>query len=134
MCSEIEQLAKNNQPLLDKLTQITKKDVDLWNLWSVYDAWFIDRENKRTLPDGFTDALFQQTRDLNDRVDDFDYGIGIKPFKNFDIQTELIKLRSGFLLNSLIDHMQAKIYCQTTPYANRGKQKTINTQQQKTLI
>lgn len=85
--------------------------IDLWTVWKVYDAWFIDKDNNRTLPDGFTDELFDKTRDLNNLIDDYDYGIGIQPYKNFSIEKELRKLRGGPILTSLIGHINDKIYC-----------------------
>jgi hypothetical protein len=82
-------------------------------MWVIYDAWFIDRDNNLTLPDGFNEELFDKTRDLNNLIDNFDYGIGIKPYKQVDIEKEMKKLRGGPLLSSLIGHINDKIYCTT---------------------
>jgi len=118
-CPEILALVNNSKTLLDELSKLTGEKVTVWNVWSVYDAWFIDRENKKYLPPGFTDAKFQETANLNNKMDNFDYGIGIKPFKDFDIKSELIKLRGGPTLWSIIGHFQSKLYCIQTPYDKR---------------
>lgn len=78
-----------SKDLLKTLSELTNKTVDLFNLWSVYDEWFINRIYKKSMPPGFTDDLFNQTDYFNDKMDNYNFGIGIKPFMGFNMEVEL---------------------------------------------
>ncbi|KAI6184457.1 Acid phosphatase [Aphelenchoides bicaudatus] len=120
---EVQKTAKDSQPLLNKLTELAEEKIDLWNVWSVYDAWFIDLDNNKTLPPSFTEQIYNETRDLNNVVDNYDYGIGIAPYKEFKVREELTKVRGGPILWSLINHINDKIYCTTTDEKKWDKKK-----------
>lgn len=115
-CLEVSKIFNANKAFLNTMSNITKKKLDLWNVWTVYDTWFIDREYKKDLPDAFkNETLFNQTRDLTFLMDNVEFGIGFSPYKKLDVKTEWTKLRGGPLLQSIIEHIQAKITCTTKP-------------------
>ncbi|KAI6194024.1 putative esophageal gland cell secretory protein 21 [Aphelenchoides besseyi] len=118
-CDDIRSIVEQHKDLLDKLTKISGMETTIWNMWEIYDSWYIDRLYGKPLPPEFTDELFANVTKLNNIMEDVIYGIGVKTCKGLDIRNELTKLRGGPLIWSIIEHMQQKRFCINTPVDKR---------------
>ncbi|CAI2341447.1 unnamed protein product [Caenorhabditis sp. 36 PRJEB53466] len=103
--------------VLNKLTSLVNQTFALEDLWIVPDALFIEQiyynESLRVKNTWYTDDFYNQIVEVNDQTYMFQYGIFDKPvnMNNLDIGLELLKVRSGPLMNDIVERIVRKIDC-----------------------
>ncbi|WKX93343.1 hypothetical protein Q1695_010973 [Nippostrongylus brasiliensis] len=102
---EYSQIEQDSQEFLDFLSNKTGMKVDLKNIYLINDAHFIENLYNLTQPEWITPAVADRLRNLTLIADEYNYGIS-KPYV-----PELIRLRGGPMLRSIVDLMNHKLDC-----------------------
>uniref|UniRef100_A0A8R1HLN8 Acid phosphatase n=1 Tax=Caenorhabditis japonica TaxID=281687 RepID=A0A8R1HLN8_CAEJA len=107
----------NVSSVIDKLTSLVNETWDLENFWVVPDALFIEQiyfnKSLQEKNSWFNQVFYNQIVDVNDQIYMFQYGIFDNPVKmqNMDIGLELLKVRSGPLMNDIVGRIKTKSDC-----------------------
>ncbi|XGW08623.1 hypothetical protein V3C99_011168 [Haemonchus contortus] len=102
---EYKQLAKDNEDFLEYLTKNTGMKVELPNIYLINDVHYIETIYNMSQPEWMTHDVSKRLRNLTSIVNEYTYGIG-EPYV-----PELIRLRGGPMLRSLVDLMNQKKRC-----------------------
>ncbi|UMM17612.1 hypothetical protein L5515_014073 [Caenorhabditis briggsae] len=103
--------------VFNNLTALVNQKWSLEDFWVVPDALFIEQiyfnETLRQKNLWFTDDFYNQIVAVNDQIYMYEYGIFNKTvtMQNLNIGLELLKIRSGPLMNDMIDRINKKSAC-----------------------
>lgn len=106
--------------VFDKLTPLVNQTWSLEDFWVVPDALFIEQiyynTSLRQKNAWFTDDFYNQIVAVNDQIYMYEYGIFKKTvtMQNMNIGLELLKVRSGPLMNDMVDRIHEKSDCTYT--------------------
>lgn len=107
----------NVSSVIDKLTSLVNETWSLEDFWIVPDALFIEQiyynETLRKKNAWYTDDFYNQIVAVNDQIYMFQYGIFNQTvtMQNMNIGLELLKVRSGPLMNDMVDRINKKSDC-----------------------
>ncbi|KAK6055429.1 histidine acid phosphatase [Cooperia oncophora] len=102
---EYKQIEEDNKDFLDYLSNNTGMKVDLRNIFLINDVHHIETIYNMSQPEWMTQEVSRRLRNLTSLVNGYNYGIG-EPY-----EPELIRLRGGPMLRSLVDLMTHKKDC-----------------------
>ncbi|KAJ1352919.1 hypothetical protein KIN20_009423 [Parelaphostrongylus tenuis] len=102
---EYQAIKKNNEEFLQFLSEKTGMKVDLTNIYLINDVHYIESIYNMTQPDWLNPEVSQRLRNLTRIANEYTYGIS-KPYL-----PELIRLRGGSILRSIVNLMGEKLYC-----------------------
>lgn len=103
--------------VIANLTSFVNQTWSLEDFWIVPDALFIEQiyfnESLRKKNTWFTDDFYNQIVAVNDQIYMYEYGIFNKTvtMQNMNIGLELLKVRSGPLMNDMVDRINRKSDC-----------------------
>uniref|UniRef100_A0A1I7UYQ9 Histidine acid phosphatase n=1 Tax=Caenorhabditis tropicalis TaxID=1561998 RepID=A0A1I7UYQ9_9PELO len=103
--------------VIDKLTSLVNETWSLEDFWIVPDALFIEQiyynDTLRKKNAWYSDDFYNQIVAVNDQIYMFQYGIFNKTvtMQNMNIGLELLKVRSGPLMNDMVDRIKKKSDC-----------------------
>ncbi|CAJ0585598.1 unnamed protein product, partial [Mesorhabditis spiculigera] len=107
-----KKLEADNEDFLQYIKEKTGMEVDLRNIYLINDVHHIEMIYNLSQPAWLTDEVSAKLRNLTLKANEYTYGIG-KPYV-----PELIRLRGGNILKSIVNNMQQKVRCQLK--ANKG--------------
>ncbi|CAI5441387.1 unnamed protein product [Caenorhabditis angaria] len=96
-------VVRENFDFFSLLSEKTGKRIDISNIFDIYDKYFIERLYNLSQPEWLTKNIVKKMKNIAAIDTQFDNGIG-KPYV-----PELIRLRGGRLLKSMIQRMTQKI-------------------------
>ncbi|CAJ0935025.1 unnamed protein product, partial [Mesorhabditis belari] len=98
-------LEQENGNFLKFLSEKTGKKVTLKDIYLINDVHHIEKIYNLSQPDWITDEVSKKLLNLTQKANEYTYGIG-DPYV-----PELIRLRGGNMLKSIVDKMQQKLDC-----------------------
>ncbi|VDN05220.1 unnamed protein product [Thelazia callipaeda] len=109
LTTEWKDLSMKYENISNDFEKICKESVSLHDLWGPVDAFYCEKLHGFQI--AVNDALYEQLTQINNKVQNFENGLDLKPYDGIDFKHEIGKIRGGSVLWSMLNHFDLKLHC-----------------------